>query len=252
MIYLSQMLGIPVVDSTGEKIGTVNDLGIATGEVFPRVTSLAFVGPGKTPFMISWRKYVDSFDDDEVRLKVPATDIRFSYLQPTEVLIARDLLNKQIVDTRGMRVVRVNDLKLSDTSQSQLRLLGAEVGARGLLRSLHPALETVACRMAKTFGHSIPESIIAWNYMDLLDRDLSAVKLSVTHRTLDDMHPADIADIIEQLDPRLRGQVFAQLDDVQAALAMAELDDDEMAAEIMEDMSDLDASKMLSAMDPDD
>ncbi|MBQ6651759.1 MAG: PRC-barrel domain-containing protein, partial [Atopobiaceae bacterium] len=131
MIYLSQMLGIPVVDSTGEKIGTVNDLGIATGEVFPRVTSLAFVGPGKTPFMISWRKYVDSFDDDEVRLKVPATDIRFSYLQPTEVLIARDLLNKQIVDTRGMRVVRVNDLKLSDTSQSQLRLLGAEVGARG-------------------------------------------------------------------------------------------------------------------------
>ena len=252
MIYLSQMLGIPVVDSTGEKIGTVNDLGIATGEVFPRVTSLAFQGPGKTPFMISWRKYVDSFDDDEVRLKVPSTDIRFSYLQPTEVLIARDLLNKQIVDTRGMRVVRVNDLKLSDTSQSQLRLLGAEVGARGLLRSLHPALEHVACRVAKTFGRSIPESIIAWNYMDLLDRDLSAVKLSVTHRTLDDMHPADIADIIEQLDPRLRGQVFAQLDDAQAALAMAELDDDEMAAEIMGDMSDLDASKMLSEMDPDD
>jgi len=252
MIYLSQMLGIPVVDSTGEKIGTVNDLGIATGEVFPRVTSLAFQGPGKTPFMISWRKYVDSFDDNEVRLKVPSTDIRFSYLQPTEVLIARDLLNKQIVDTRGMRVVRVNDLKLSDTSQSQLRLLGAEVGARGLLRSLHPALERVACRAAKVFGRDIPESIIAWNYMDLLDRDLSNVKLSVTHRTLDDMHPADIADIIEQLDPRLRGQVFAQLDDAQAALAMAELDDDEMAAEIVGDMSELDASKMLSEMDPDD
>ena len=126
MIYLSQMLGIPVVDSTGEKIGTVNDLGIATGEVFPRVTSLAFVGPGKTPFMISWRKYVDSFDDDKVQLKVVATDIRFSYLQPNEVLVARDLLNKQIVDTRGLRVVRVNDLKLSDTSSSQLRLRGAQ------------------------------------------------------------------------------------------------------------------------------
>ncbi len=58
MIYLSQMLGEPVYDVNGEKIGRVNDLGIATGEVFPRVTALAVEGPGKTPFMISWRKYV--------------------------------------------------------------------------------------------------------------------------------------------------------------------------------------------------
>ena len=252
MLYLSQMLGIPVLDSTGENIGVVNDLGIATGEVFPRVTSLAFTGPGKTPFMISWRKYVDSFDGDSVRLKVPSTDIRFSYLQPDEVLVARDLLNKQIVDTRGMKVVRVNDLKLSDSGSSQLRLLGAEVGARGILRSLSPGFERLCCRVARTFGKEIPEQVIAWNYMDLLDRDLSNVKLSVTHKTLDELHPADVADILEQLDPRLRGQVFAQLDDAQAAEAMAELDDDEMAAEIMGDMEDADASRMLSEMDPDD
>jgi Mg2+ transporter MgtE len=202
--------------------------------------------------MISWRKYVDSFDDDEVRLKVHSTDIRFSYLQPDEVLVARDLLNKQIVDTRGMRVVRVNDLKLSNSGTGQLRLLGAEVGARGILRSLSPSLERLCCRIAHAFGKSIPERVIAWNYMDLLDRDLSNVKLSVSHKTLDELHPADIADIIEQLDPRLRGQVFAQLDDERAAEAMAELDDDEMAAEIMGDMEDVDASKMLSEMDPDD
>ena len=252
MIYLSQLLGNPVLDSNGEKIGVVSDLGIATGEVFPRVTSLAFMGPGKTPFMISWRKYVDSFDEDEVLLKVPSTDIRFSYLQPEEVLIARDLLNKQIVDTRGMRVVRVNDLKLSDTSSTQLRLLGAEVGARGLLRSLAPWVETVVCNAAKALGKPIPERIIAWNYMDLLERDLSNVKLSVSHKTLDDMHPADIADIIERLDPRLRGQVFATLDDEMAAEAVAELDDDEMAAELVGGMSDVGAAKVLAEMDPDD
>jgi Mg2+ transporter MgtE len=246
------MLGEPVYDLNGEKIGRVNDLGIATGEVFPRVTALAVEGPGKTPFMISWRKYVDEFDDEEVRLKVVATDIRFSYLQPDEVLIRRDLLNKQIVDTRGMRVVRVNDLKLSDTSSSQLRLLGAEVGARGLLRSLSPHLETLVTKGAKALGKPIPERIIAWNYMDLLDRDLSSVKLSVTHKTLDELHPADIADILERLDPRLRGQVFAQLESEQAAEAMAEFDDDAMAAEIMGDMEETEASRMLSEMDPDD
>ena len=99
MLYLSQMLGKPVVDCTGEKIGTVSDLAISTGEVFPRITSLAFQGPGKIPFMISWRKYVDEFDDDGLTLQVEAHDIRFSYLQPDEVLLARDLMNRQIVDT---------------------------------------------------------------------------------------------------------------------------------------------------------
>ena len=252
MIYLSQLLGNPVYDLNGERIGRVSDLGIATGEVFPRVTALAVQGPANTPLMISWRKYVDEFDEDEITLKVVATDIRFSYLQPDEVLIARDLLNKQIVDTRGMRVVRVNDLKLSDTSSSQLRLLGAEVGARGLLRTLSPHLEAAAFKAARALGKPMPEKIIAWNYMDLLDRDLSNVKLSVSHKTLDELHPADIADILERLDPRLRGQVFAQLDDEQAAEAMAEFDDDAMAAEIMGDMEELDASRMLSEMDPDD
>lgn len=252
MIYLSQLMGNPVYAADGEKIGTVSDLGIATGEVFPRVTSLAFKGPGRTPFMISWRKYVDTYDEKEIHLKVPAVEIRFSYLQPDEVLIARDILNKQIVDTRGMRVVRVNDLKLSDTSSTQLRLLGAEVGARGILRSLSPALEHVALKVARTFGHPIPERIIAWSYMDLVERDLSNVKLSVSHKTLDDMHPADIADIIERLDPRLRGQVFAQLDDEQRAGAMAEFDDDAMAAELMGGMNEREASRMLSEMDPDD
>ena len=252
MIYLSQLMGNPVYAADGEKIGTVSDLGIATGEVFPRVTSLAFKGPGRTPFMISWRKYVDTYDEKEIHLKVPAVEIRFSYLQPDEVLIARDILNKQIVDTRGMRVVRVNDLKLSDTSSTQLRLLGAEVGERGILRSLSPALEHVALKVARTFGHPIPERIIAWSYMDLVERDLSNVKLSVSHKTLDDMHPADIADIIERLDPRLRGQVFAQLDDEQRAGAMAEFDDDAMAAELMGGMNEREASRMLSEMDPDD
>ena len=252
MIYLSQLMGNPVYAADGEKIGSVSDLGIATGEVFPRVTSLAFKGPGRTPFMISWRKYVDTYDEHEIHLKVPAVEIRFSYLQPDEVLIAHDILNKQIVDTRGMRVVRVNDLKLSDTNSTQLRLLGAEVGARGILRSLSPALERGVLKLARTFGKPIPERIIAWSYMDLVERDLSNVKLSVSHKTLDDMHPADIADIIERLDPRLRGQVFAQLDDEQRAGAMAEFDDDAMAAELMGNMNETEASRMLSEMDPDD
>ena len=252
MNYLSEMLKLPVLDVNGEKLGVVNDLGIATGEVFPRVTSLAFQGPGKTPFMISWRKYVERVDDDGVHLKARDTDVRFSYLQPDELLLARDILNKQIVDTQGLKVVRVNDLKLSSSGENQLRLLGAEVGSRGLLRAIHPALERVVSRIARALGKPLEEHIIAWSYMDLLERSTQTIKLSVSHKTLDELHPADVADIIEQLDPRLRSQVFAKLDTAQAAEAISEFDDDELVAEVIEGMSDRDASSMLALMDPDD
>ena len=250
MLYLSQMLGKPVVDATGEKIGTISDLAISTGEVFPRITSLAFQGPGKVPFMISWRKYVDLFDEDGITLAVPAHDIRFSYLQPDEVLLARDLLNRQIVDTQGMKVVRVNDLKLSQ-SGTQLRLLGAEVGMRGILRGLHPWVEKAAVAVGRAVNHKIDEQIIAWNYMDLLDRDLSEVQLSVTHRRLDELHPADVADILEQLDPQQRAAVFEHLDDAQATEAISEMED-EYQAEFIDDLDDVRAARLIGDMDPDD
>lgn len=250
MFYLSNMLGRPVYDSTGEKLGVVSDLAISTGEVFPRITSLAFKGPGRIPFMISWRKYVGEFTEDEITLSVEAHNIRFSYLQPNEVLLARDLLDQQIVDTQGLKIVRVNDLKLSP-SGSQLRLLGAEVGMRGILRGLHPLIEKAVVSVAKTFGKKLEESIIAWNYMDLLDRDLSKVKLSVTHKRLDELHPADVADILEQLDPRQRAEVFAHLDAERSAEVIAELED-EFQAETLDDMDDHRASGLLRQMDPDD
>ena len=244
------MLGRPVVDSTGEKIGTIADLAISTGEVFPRITSLAFLGPGKTPFMISWRKYVESFDEDGIVLAVESHNIRFSYLQPEEILLARDLLNRQIVDTQGMKVVRVNDLKLSE-SGSQLRLLGAEVGFRGILRGLAPWLERAVVATAKVFGKKIDEQIIAWNYMDLLDRDLSEVQLSVTHKRLDELHPADVADILEQLDPQQRANVFRHLDEAQATEAISEMED-EYQADFIEDLDEAQAAGLLGNMDPDD
>jgi magnesium transporter len=250
MYYLTRMLGKPVTDAAGATIGTISDLAIATGEVFPRVTALAFVGPDKTPFMLSWRKYVAEVSDERITLQVPGADLRFSYLQPDEVLLARDLLNKQIVDTQGLKVVRVNDLKLSE-SRDQMRLLGAEVGARGLLRGISPAIERAVSRIAGLLGKPLAEKVIAWNYIDLLDRDLSRVKLSVTHKRLHELHPADVADILEQLTASQRAKIFEHLDNDQAAEAISELED-ELQADVLEDLTDERASDILEIMDPDD
>ncbi len=250
MIYLSQVLGIPVVDDDGNEIGKVSDLAISTGEMFPHITSVAFLGPEKTPFMVSWRKYVATFDDNKITLNTEAHNIRFSYLQPDELLLARDLLNKQIVDTQGMKVVRVNDLKLSQ-SNTWLRLIGAEVGIRGLLRGITPFLENVICMIGRFFKHPVEENIIAWNYIELVDRDLSQVRLSVSHKRLHELHPADIADILEQLDPRQRALVFEHLDSQHAADAVAELEDD-VQSDLIDDLSEHRASELLAQMDPDD
>ncbi|HEY3318131.1 MAG TPA: magnesium transporter [Coriobacteriia bacterium] len=250
MLYLSRMLGKPVVDATGEEIGTVYDIAIATGEIFPRVTALAFLGPGKTPFMLSWRKYVEAFDDERITLNAARDALRFSYLQPDEVLLHRDLLNKQIVDTQGMKVVRVNDLKLSE-SKNQLRLLGAEVGVRGVLRGISPALESAVGWLAARLGAPLGENLIAWNYMDLLDRDLGHVKLSVTHKRLHELHPADVADILERLNPTQRGNVFDHLDNALAAEAISEMED-EYQADVVGDLTNQRASDILELMDPDD
>ncbi len=250
MIYLSQVLGIPVVDDTGNEIGRVSDLAISTGEMFPHITSVAFLGPDKTPFMVSWRKYVESFEDNQITLNTEAHNIRFSYLQPDELLLARDLLNKQIVDTQGLKVVRVNDLKLSQ-SHTWIRLIGAEVGIRGLLRGISSKLERAVCAIAKLFRHPLEENLIAWNYIELVDRDLSQVRLSVSHKRLHELHPADIADILEQLDPKQRAFVFEHLDNQHAADTVAELEDD-VQSDLIEDLSEHRASELLAQMDPDD
>jgi Mg2+ transporter MgtE len=146
--------------------------------------------------------------------------------------------------------VRVNDLKLSSSGR-QLRLLGAEVGIRGILRGLSPALERATLSLSRLIGRPLEENIIAWNYMELVDRDLSNVKLSVTHKRLSELHPADVADILEQLDPKQRGLVFDHLDKQQAAETFSELED-EYQTDMIDDLTEHEAADLLAQMDPDD
>jgi len=244
------MLNKPVIDARGVSIGTVSDLAITTGEMFPRVTAVAFIGPDKTPFILPWATFVEQFDGQAIRLTAPRDELRFSYLPPTELLLARDLLNKHIVDTQGRKVVQVNDLKLSDSTHS-LRLLGAEVGTLGRLRRISPWLEKAALSLSQLVGNPLQESLIAWNYMDLLERDLSELKLSITHKRLNEIHPADVADILETLAPEQRSRVFKHLDKEAAAVTLSELED-EMQSDVIDAIEERSASDLLAEMDPDD
>ncbi len=247
MLYLTQLLNKPVVDAKGETIGQIKDLAIATGEIFPRTTSVVFESQEKKPLALSWI-YVAKISNEAINLTADKNRLSFSYIKSNELLLKRDLLDSQIVDTLGCKVVRVNDLKLTE-SEDQLRLLGADIGVRGLLRRL--GLEKIIDIVSGFFHYSFPEKIIAWNYIDLLKENLSDLKLSITHKKLHELHPADIADILVQLEPSQRAKVFQYLDNARAADAISETEP-ELQAVLVESLGNQRASDILETMPPDD
>lgn len=244
--YLSQMQNKQVFDRDGVLLGRLSDLAVTSSEIFPRVSSITYI-KGRQPFLLSWR-YVGELDEDRIALNASQSELKFSYLQPNEVLLVRDLLDRQIVDTQGLKVVRVNDLKLAQTER-ELRLLGADVGVRGILRRL--SLENAVDLVLRLLHLRLPETIIAWSYMDLLEKDLASVKLSVSHKRLHELHPADIADILVQLDAPQRAKVFQYLDNIRAADAISETEP-EVQSSLFESLSNERASDILEVMPPDD
>ena len=251
-LYLSQILGKPLIDAGGAIVGTVSDLAISTAEVFPRVVAVSFKSADKTPRMLSWQDTVSKISDEGIHLNKSALDLEYNYLQEDELLLARDLLHKQIVDVAGKKVVRVSDLKLSSAGdKAALRLLGAECGMRGRLQYMPSFWASITGTFMRAFGRTPHEHLIAWNYIDLPSRDMSTLELSVSHQRLHKLHPADVADIIEQLDPAARAAVFAHLDKDHAAETISEMED-EYQADVIEDLSEDHASDLLSKMNPDD
>ena len=250
MIYLSQLLDVPVLDSEGTEIGRLSDLAVATGDVFPRVTALACKQESGDVILIPWKSYVAEVTDDNVKLSVPQASIEPTRLQDNELFLARDVLDKQIVDVAGKKVVTVNDLQLSDAA-STLRLTAAEVGFGAKLRRRSALAEKVLGGILHLFGKTFKKNLIAWNYMDLPGRDLSQVQLSISHKRLHELHPADVADIIEQLAPEARAAVFAHLDNEQAAETISEMQD-EYQADVIDELNERHASDLLAEMGPDD
>lgn len=249
MIYFSDLIGKLVYDKDGENLGVVHDFAVLTRELFPRVTSFTFhiKEKNKPPVMLSWDN-VESYGLEGIKLNKPASELSFSYLRPNELLLNRDLLDRQIVDTQGLKVVRVNDLKLIDTPR-QLRLVGADVGLSGLFRRM--GFEKALNKIISPVGLRLKEKLIAWNYIEPLERDLSHVRLSISHKRLHELHPADVADIVEQLPPEQRAKVFRYMDIARAADTLSETEPD-VTSDLLEKLDIQRASDILEIMPPDE
>jgi CBS domain-containing protein len=244
MIFLSDFLRTEILDNRQRHIGKVGDLVAQITEPFPIVNQVVIKG-GKQAF--AWTD-VHAYENRELLLKVSREELRLTTPKEDLVWLARDVLDKQIVDTDGRRVVRVNDLQLSSLGGS-LIVVGVDVGGRGLLRRL--GLEGAGKRAVRLTRRDWPQQLIAWDAVDPINSDLQSVKLRISHQKLAKMHPADIADVVERLSVPQRQAVFASLDDETAAEALEEMSPEDQA-EILERLDDERAADILEEMGPDE
>jgi CBS domain-containing protein len=246
MLYLSRVIGRPVRDRQDEPMGKLADLIVAVGEPYPPVTGLV-VQTERRRIFVPWSS-VDALDEKGARLRTRTIDIDKFKQRPDEILLGTDLMDKQIVDIDGRKVVRVNDLRL-DGAAGVLRLVAVDVGGAGLLRRL--GIEGPFRTLARNLRLSVPEKYIDWEDVDPVETSIASIKLRVPHQGLTELHPADLATIIDQLAPRDRAGILASLDDEAAADAIEEMDP-ETQVEVLEDLEPARAADILEEMSPDD
>jgi magnesium transporter len=246
MLYLSQAIGRPVRDQHGEPIGTVADLIVAIGDRYPPVTGIVVKTNGREIFL-QW-KSVTSLDSTGALLGTSAIDISKFNQRPNEIRLKQDLMDRQIVDIDGRKVVRVNDLRL-DEVEGSLHLVAVDVGTSGLLRRL--GIEGPWRTIARGLHRNVPERYIDWEDVDPVERTIASVKLRVPHKGLAELHPADLATIIDQLSRSDRVGLIQSLDDEAAADAIGEMEA-EAQVDILEDLEPERAADILEEMDPDE
>jgi magnesium transporter len=251
-LFLSDLLGRGVTSPEGP-IGRLADLKIALGDSFPRVAAIVLRRRRKKRLLeLDWTE-VESCDERAVTLK-PAAAGRLRPLKVgrEELLLRDDLLDKQVVDTLGARIERVNDVHLL-VVKNDLRVVHVDFGARGLLRRLG-WLKAIDRAMTWLFSYQIKERMIAWKFIQPLSADpvKGNLKLNVTARKIHELHPSDLADIIEELGSVNRSSLFGSLDLQTAALTLEEVDDPKLQASLIEAAPAERASDLLEEMAPDE
>ncbi len=245
MPYLSEIQHRRVIEPNGNEVGTLRDLAVVPQGQFPSI-QWAILGTAEGERVVKWSDMAQEIGHLRLRTRLEATPQ--ASLPPEAMRLSRDLLDKQIVDTHGAKVVRVNDLQLSEVD-GQLRLVGADVGLRGLLRRI--GAEAFAERFAGLAGRKLPRGIIPWHLVEPLATPDAQVRVTVPRTKLALLHPADIADIVEEMAADERRLVFEQLDVETAAEALSEVEP-EMQASIVSDLDEERAADILEEMAPDE
>ncbi len=240
MLYLSQVLGRPIRDLEGERVATIKDVIVRLGaDDHPPVTGLVARYRRRDFFLPRW--HISAFDEQGARLNSDILDLRPFVRRESEVLLARDVLDKQLIDVDGKRVVRVNDVQIIEAA-GDWRVTGADVSLQGLWRRLAPA---------GFAGSKKPVEVLDWADVGYLATDAATVTLKSSSDKLARLHPVEIARLAEALSYHHGSEVVESLDDETAAETLEEMPA-ESQARILGDMDQERAADILEWMSPDE
>jgi magnesium transporter len=247
---LTDLLRARVFDSSGSPAGRVREVALSPQDDPIRLAALVVRTRGGEDRLLSIAQVesINSF----VKARTAAAQWPAFSSSDGLLLLERDLLDQQIIDVHGRKVVRVNDVDLhQDHSNHQLaiKLAAVDVGPRGAVRRLLQGLVPGAA--LRPLLRKLPEKMIPWEFVDLIETDPSRrVKLKISHERLAKLHPADIADIVEELAPAEREAVFETLDEEVAAEALEEIEP-KLQRSIVESLDSDRAADIVEEMDPD-
>jgi len=249
LVALSELLGATVRDATGTVRGRVRELAVAPQDHPTRIAFLIIKTPGGERALPA-----GDLKSSGSTVRTVTESSQWGAHTPSDgvLLLKRDLLDQQIIDVHGRKVVRVNDVELESTPVNGhvlLNVVAVDVGARGAIRRLSKGV--VPAFTLRLLLEKIPPRVIPWQFVDLLETDPARrVKLKIAYEGLAKLHPADIADIVEDLPAAEREAVFETIDEGVAAETLEELDPD-VKVSVVESLDKDRAADIVQEMDPD-
>ena len=257
-LFFTELLGLKVFDLKGRTLGVVKDAAIVP-LLDPVRVDRYLIGSGATWLTVR-HDQVRSLSLDGIHLR---DEILTPYHSDEYMLrVVRDLLDQQIIDAQGRKVVRVTDVTFEihqEDGGEVLWVLDVDIGLRAIFRRLTQGL--LPRRWVRRLQVRIPPHSIRWEFCNILEPDPQRrLRLNISNRLLEDMHPADLADIVEDLTPEHREAIFENIDSEVAADALSEVDpgiqasileslETEKAAEIVEEMAPDEAADVLAELE---
>jgi len=257
-IYATELMGSEAYDAQGHFVGRVREFFIEPADQPNRVSHF-LLSRGRFQPLLARYNQVGAVAPGTLRLNCSERELAVYTPNEAWLAVRKDLLDQQIIDTQGRKVVRVNDVDLTEHKSNgnvELRLTQVDVGLPGAVRRLLQGV--VGPGMIRKLQNALPQRTIRWEFVNLIEPDpLRRVKLRITHEKLEDLHPADLAEMMEDLSAAERQGIIASLDEETAAGVLAELDarlttqiveklDPEKAADILEEMAPDAAADVLA------
>ena len=235
MIFLASILDQPVQGKSGEVIGKLDDLIVRVDQHYPTLSGLV-VRDGRRRFFVTAR-HLQALNG-AAKLASSTVDLQPFARRNGEVLLRQDVLDHQLIDVTGRRIVRVNDVQLA-LVEGSFRVIGIDISPQALLRRLGPRALA---------GRIVGRQIIDWADAQYL-ASAAPVQLKVSYDRLADLHPVDLARIVDALSYRESAEIVAALDKETAAETLEEVSD-ERVADLLEGMDQERAADILEEMTP--